>query len=46
MCIRDSTTTVVDDLRSVLVPTTSEILWGVIDGSLLSTVWNLSLIHI
>ena len=35
-----NTTTVVGDLRSVLVPTTSEILWGVIDGSLLSTVWN------
>ena len=35
-----NTTTVVDDLRSVLVPTTREILWGVIDGSLLSTVWN------
>ena len=35
-----NTTTVVDNLRSVLVPTTSEILWGVIDGSLLSTVWN------
>ena len=35
-----NTTTVADDLRSVLVPTTSEILWGVIDGSLLSTVWN------
>ena len=35
-----NTTTVGDDLRSVLVPTTSEILWGVIDGSLLSTVWN------
>ena len=35
-----NTTTVVDDLRSVLVPTTSEILWGVIDGSLLSTGWN------
>ena len=35
-----NTTTVVDDLRDVLVPTTSEILWGVIDGSLLSTVWN------
>ena len=33
-------TTVADDLRNVLVPTTSEILWGVIDGSLLSTVWN------
>ena len=32
--------TVVDDLRDVLVPTTSEMLWGVIDGSLLSTVWN------
>ena len=35
-----NTTTVTDDLRSVLVPTTSEILWGGIDGSLLSTVWN------
>ena len=35
-----NTTTVTDDLREVLVPTTSEILWGVIDGSLLSTVWN------
>ena len=35
-----TTTTVTDDLRDVLVPTTSEILWGVIDGSLLSTVWN------
>ena len=35
-----NTTTVTDDLRNVLVPTTSEILWGVIDGSLLSTVWN------
>ena len=36
----DGTTQVLKDLRSVLVPTTSEILWGVIDGSLLSTVWN------
>ena len=35
-----NTTTVTDDLRDVLVPTTSEILWGVIEGSLLSTVWN------
>ena len=35
-----NTTTVTDDLRDVLVPTTSEILWGVLDGSLLSTVWN------
>ena len=35
-----NTTTVTDDLRDVLVPTTSEILWGVIDGSLLITVWN------
>ena len=32
--------TVVDDLRNVLVPTTSEILWGVIDGSLLNTFWS------
>ena len=41
----DTTTTVtgataVDRLSNLLVPTTSEILWGVIDGSLLSTVWN------
>ena len=28
------------DLRSVLVPTTSEILWGVINGDILQTVWN------
>ena len=35
-----NTTTVTDDLRDVLVPTPSAILWGVIDGSLLSTVWN------
>ena len=33
-------TTAVDRLSNLLVPTTSEILWGVIDGSLLSTVWN------
>ena len=32
--------TAVDRLSNLLVPTTSEILWGVIDGSLLSTVWN------
>ena len=41
----DTTTTVTgataaDRLSNLLVPTTSEILWGVIDGSLLSTVWN------
>ena len=35
-----TTTTVADDLRSILVPTTSEILWGVINGDILSTVWN------
>ena len=35
-----TTTTVVDDLRNILVPTTSEILWGVINGDILSTVWN------
>ena len=36
----DTQDKIVDDLKGVLVPTTSEILWGVIDGSLLSTVWN------
>ena len=35
-----SGTTAADRLSNLLVPTTSEILWGVIDGSLLSTVWN------
>ncbi len=35
-----SGSTAVDRLSNLLVPTTSEILWGVIDGSLLSTVWN------
>ena len=29
-----------DDLQSVLVPTTSEVLWGVINGDILSTVWE------
>ena len=32
--------TVAGQVSNLLVPTTSEILWGVIDGSLLSTVWN------
>ena len=36
----DGTTQVLKDLRSVLVPTTSEILWGVINGDILQTVWN------
>ena len=36
----DETTQVLKDLRSVLVPTTSEILWGVINGDILQTVWN------
>ena len=35
-----ATDTVLTDLRTILVPTTSEILWGVINGDLLSTVWN------
>ena len=34
----DGTTQVLKDLRSVLVPTTSEILWGVINGDILQTV--------
>ena len=36
----DTETTIINDLRDVLVPTTSEILWGVINGDILSTVWN------
>ena len=36
----DGTTQVLKNLRSVLVPTTSEILWGVINGDILQTVWN------
>ena len=36
----DAATGVLKDLRSVLVPTTSEILWGVINGDILQTVWN------
>ena len=36
----DGTNQVLKDLRSVLVPTTSEILWGVINGDILQTVWN------
>ncbi len=31
---------VASSLRNILVPTTSEILWGVLDGSILSTVWS------
>ncbi len=36
----DAATELLKDLRSVLVPTTSEILWGVINGDILQTVWN------
>ena len=39
----DSTDTqdkIVDDLKDVLVPTTSEVLWGVINGDILSTLWQ------
>ena len=33
-------TTIINDLWNILVPTTSEILWGVINGDILQTVWN------
>ncbi len=33
-------TTPVQEVTSLLVPTTSEILWGVISGDILSTTWN------
>ena len=36
----DSQDQIVSDLQSVLVPTTSEVLWGVINGDILSTVWE------
>lgn len=36
----EGTSDVVDDLRDILVPTTSEILWGVLNGDILSTVWS------
>lgn len=35
-----TTTTPVQEAISLLVPTTSEILWGVISGDILSTTWN------
>lgn len=38
----DSTTqrTVTDQVASLLVPTTSEILWGIVSGDILSTAWQ------
>lgn len=37
----DTTTgSVVDQVSSLLVPTTSEILWGVVSGDILSTAWQ------
>ncbi len=38
----DSTTqgTVTDQITSLLVPTTSEILWGIVSGDILSTAWQ------
>ena len=36
----DTQSKIVDDLRDVLVPTTSEVLWGVINGDILSTIWE------
>ena len=36
----DTQDKIVGDLKDVLVPTTSEVLWGVINGDILSTVWQ------
>ena len=36
----DTQDKIVGDLKGVLVPTTSEVLWGVINGDILSTVWQ------
>ena len=35
-----STGTVVDQVGSLLMPTTSEILWGIVSGDILSTAWQ------
>ena len=35
-----STTTAADRLTNLLVPTTSEILWGIVSGDILSTAWQ------
>ncbi len=36
----DSQTKIVSDLKDVLVPTTSEVLWGIVNGDILTTVWQ------
>ena len=36
----DSQEQIISDLRDVLVPNTSEVLWGVINGDILTTVWQ------
>lgn len=36
----DTQDKIVGDLKDVLVPTTSEVLWGVINGDILSTLWQ------
>ena len=36
----DKTQTITDQVVSTLVPTTSEILWGIVSGDILSTAWS------
>ena len=36
----DTTGTVINQVSSLLVPTTSEILWGIVSGDILSTAWQ------
>ena len=36
----DSQTKIVSDLKDVLVPTTSEVLWSIVNGDILTTVWQ------
>ena len=36
----DTQEQIVTDLKNVLVPTTSEVLWGIVNGDILTTVWQ------
>ncbi len=36
----DDQSQIISDLSDVLVPTTSEVLWGIINGDILTTVWE------
>ena len=35
---------IVSDVKDIVLPTTSEILWGIVDGSIGSTLWRMLII--